>query len=86
MLDVRGVFMTMLATAKGAAKTTTVYVVAGYHPEAVLGDEDATALGIICFNSQGRDPTQEELASNPQSWNIRKVSIAPISEIQPQVG
>ena len=85
-LDVRGMFRTKLVTAKGATKITTVYVVAGYRPEALLGDDDASALGIISFNSQGRDPTEKELASIEHSHNIKKVSTAPSSVTQPKAG
>ena len=60
-LDVRGMFYTTLVTEKGARKYTVVYVVAGYRPEALLGDGDAEDLGIISFHRQGRDPTEKEL-------------------------
>ena len=49
-LDVRGKFHTTLVTKKGARKDTWVYVVAGYRPEALLGDVDAEDLGIISFH------------------------------------
>ena len=60
-LDLREMFYTMLVTEKGARKYTVVYIVAGYKLEALLGDADAEDLGIISFNRQGRDPTEEEL-------------------------
>lgn len=86
MLDVKGMFVTKLATAKGATRVSTVYVVAGYRPEALLGDDDASALGIITFNTLGRDPTEEEQADMKQTQNIKKVSAPPSSLIQPRAG
>ena len=59
-LDVKGMFTTDIVTKKGARKTTVVYVVAGHRPEPLLGDTDATDLGIIEFRGEGRDPTQQE--------------------------
>lgn len=76
-LDVRGMFYTMLVTEKGARKYTVVYIVAGYKPEALLGDADAEDLGIISFNRQGRDPTEEELvmaAKQVKASPIRKLA------------
>ena len=85
-LDVRGMFKTCLATSKGARKWTTVYVVAGYRPEALLGDADASDLGIISFNCQGRDPTQEELAAQERPPEVRRVSTTPSPEAEIRTG
>lgn len=60
-LDVKGMFTTEIVTKKGARKTTVVYVVAGHRPEPLLGDSDATDLGIIEFRVEGREPTQQEM-------------------------
>ena len=79
-LDVRGMFHTTLVTKKGARKDTVVYIVAGYMPEALLGDADAEDLGIIRFSGEGRDPTESELkmmtnmTSKMEDNNIRKVT------------
>ena len=59
-LDVKGMFHTRLTTAKGATKKTCVYVVDGYRPETLLGDSNAEDLGIISFNKEGREKTEEE--------------------------
>ena len=53
---------------------------AGYMPEALLGDADAEDLGIIRFSGEGRDPTEPELermtnmTSKKEDNNIRKVT------------
>ena len=59
-LDVKGMINTQLTTAKGATTKSKVYIVAGFHPEPLLGDRDAEALGFIKFNPAGREPTEEE--------------------------
>ena len=42
-------------------------MVAGYMPEAFLGDADASALGIITFHRQGKDPTVKELSEHARA-------------------
>ena len=46
-LDVKGMFSTNIVTKRGAKKTTVVYVVAGYHPESLLGDSDAVDWSLL---------------------------------------
>ena len=76
-LDVRGMFNTTLVTEKGASKYTVVYIVAGYKPEALLGDADAEDLGIISFNGQGRDPTDKE----QETMANKKKQVSPIRKL-----
>ena len=71
--DVRGKFHTTLVTKKGARKDTWVYVVAGYRPEALLGDVDAEDLGIISFHRQGRDPTEKELQLRDKQRKVNPI-------------
>ena len=59
-LDVKGMFETELETRRGARRTTKVFVVQGFRPEPLLGDEDAAGLGFITFNPRGREATEEE--------------------------
>ena len=60
-LDVKGMVRTDIRTRKGARRRSWVYIVGGHKPEPLLGDRDAKALGIVTFNSEGREPEQSEL-------------------------
>ena len=60
-LDVKGMVRTEIRTEKGARRRSWVYIVGGHKPETLLGDRDAEALGIVLFDSEGRDPTFSEL-------------------------
>ena len=53
-------FETELETRRGARKKTKVFVVQGFRPEPLMGDQDAAALGFITFNPWGREATEEE--------------------------
>ena len=59
-LDVKGMFETELETRRGARKKTKVFVVQGFRPEPLMGDQDAAALRFITFNPRGREFTEEE--------------------------
>ena len=59
-LDVKGMFETELETRRGARKKTKVFVVQGFRPEPLMGDQDTAALGFITFNPWGREATEEE--------------------------
>ena len=52
---------TTISNQKGAKTETNVYIVDGFHPEPLLGDEDAEKLGFIIFNREGREPEAEEV-------------------------
>ena len=52
-----------IETEKGAKTTSHLYIVDGFHPEPLLGDQDAEDLGFITFNREGREPRPEELDS-----------------------
>ena len=60
---------TELTTAKGATRATWAYIVAGHRPEPLLGGKDAERLGIVTFNPEGREPTEDE--AGPDS--LRKI-------------
>ena len=70
-LDVRGKFRTTLVTKKGARKDTSVYVVAGYRPEALLGDVDAEDLGIISFHREGASAAGQPEEGQPHQETDR---------------
>ena len=53
-LDTKGMFKTTLTTSSGAMKRIWVYMVAGARLEPLLGDHNATDLGIISFHPKGR--------------------------------
>ena len=59
-LDVKGMVRTVIKTDKGARKDTKIYIVDGFRPEPLLGDNDAQELGFIRFNKEGRDPLPHE--------------------------
>ena len=60
-LKVCGMVNSTITTKKGAKVDTKVYIVDGFHPEPLLGDADAEALGFITFNEEGRDPEPEDV-------------------------
>ena len=64
-LDVKGMVRSTIETEKGARTTSNIYIVDGFHPEPLLGDQDAEDLGFITFNREGRDPRRDE--NNPSS-------------------
>ena len=83
LLDVKGMFRTNIVTKKRAKKTTVVYVVAGYHPEPLLGDSDVADLGIIEFMREGRYPTQQEMEENAEERKkngTRKIRRIPVGQ------
>lgn len=59
-LDVKGMIKSTLATEKGATTNTKIFIVDGFHPEPLLGDQDAESLGYITFNKEGREPEANE--------------------------
>ena len=67
-LPVTAKFRTKITTPKGAFKETWIYVVDVDGIEPLMGDLDATDLGFLMFNPEGRDPTELEKT-------IRKVGI-----------
>ena len=65
-LPVTAKFRTKITTPKGATKETWIYVVDVEGIEPLMGDLDATDLGFLVFNPDGREPTEFE---------VRKVGI-----------
>ena len=60
-LTVKGEIPATLTSTNGASHTSTVYVVEGHLAEPLLGDEDATALGILSIDPRGNMPTPQTL-------------------------
>ena len=60
-LDVKGMVRTNIQTMKGATTGTKIYIVDGFRPEPLLGDNDAQSLGFITFHREGRDPLPNEI-------------------------
>ena len=56
LLNVKGMILTQLTNEQGAKTNTKVYIVDGFHPEQLLGSRDATELGFLNINKQGRPP------------------------------
>ena len=59
-LPVTAKFRTRLTTQKGAIKETWIYIVDVDGIEPLMGDLDATDLGFLVFNPEGREPTEME--------------------------
>ena len=59
-LPVSAKFRTSMTTPKGATTETWVYIVDVEGIEPLMGDDDATNLGFLTFNPEGREPTDEE--------------------------
>ena len=74
-LDVKGMVRTEIRTEKGARRRSWVYIVGGHKPEPLLGDRDAEALGIVLFDSEGRDPTFSELDEENTVHKMKERSI-----------
>ena len=60
----------VLKTKRGAKHETKVYIVKGFHAEALLGYEDGEELGFIQINKEGRHPTAQEQKENKPRQNI----------------
>ena len=60
-LDVKGMVNTTITTEKGARTRSKVFIVNGYHPEPLLGANDAQSLGFITFNYDGKDPDHRKV-------------------------
>ena len=73
-LNVQGQLQAEMKCKEGATITTTIYVVKGHLAEALLGDEDAKALGILQINPQGANSSRETLVAGITS-NIRENGI-----------
>ena len=58
-LDVKGMVNTTITTEKGASTRSKVFIVNGYHPEPLLGANDAQCFGFITFNNDGKDPEND---------------------------
>ena len=71
-LDVKGMVRTTITTKKGAARRSWIYIVGGHKPEPLLGDKDAAALGIVTFNPEGREPSQQELEQREEG-SVKKM-------------
>ena len=63
-LDVKGMVNTTITTEKGASTKSKVFIVNGYRPEPLLGANDAQFLGFITFNSDGKDPSNEDSSTS----------------------
>ena len=50
-----------MSTEKGARTRSKVFIVNGYHPEPLLGANDAQSLGFITFNNDGKDPDHRQV-------------------------
>ena len=59
-LPVTAKFRTKITTPKSALKETWIYVVDVDGIEPLIGDSDATDLGFLMFNPEGRNPTEME--------------------------
>ena len=71
-LPVSAKFRTTLTTQKGAKTEAWVYLVDGDEDmQALLGDEEATALGFLTFSPEGRDPNSNELKINKISEQVQ---------------
>ena len=51
-----------------------MYIVQGFRPEPLLGNEDAISLGFITFNPRGREATEEEKIRREQEKDTAQVS------------
>ena len=76
-LDEKGMFETELETRRGARRKTKVFVVQGFRPKPLLGDEDAAGLGFMTFNPRGREAT-EEIMREMESTSKATVQVSKI--------
>ena len=82
-LDVKGMVMTNIQTMKGATIGTKIYIVDGFRPEPLLGDNDAQSLGFITFYIEGRDPLPNEI---PSQRDIKRLSASTPEKIRRGLG
>ena len=64
-LQTIGEISACLQCVNGASINTTVYIVDGYRPEALLGDYDAKELGILKINPKGNKPNKNTTITPP---------------------
>ena len=76
-LPVKAKLRTRITTPKGAYKETWIYLVEIEGIEPLMGDLDATDLGFLVFNPEGRDPTEQE----KNMTTVRKVAVKGKAEV-----
>ena len=82
-LDVKGMVRTSIQTIKGATTGTKIYIVDGFNPEPLPGDNDAQSLGLITFHREGRDPLPNEISLQ---GNIKRLSASIPEKIRKGLG
>ncbi len=70
-LQVLGEVCTTLECAMGKKTETTIYIVKGHLAQALLGDRDAKALGILHIEPNGKTEVVAGITENLQKANIR---------------
>lgn len=81
-LAVRGEMPATLQCENGAQHQTVVYIVEGHQAEALLGDEDGKALGILNINPRGRTPGSTTMVAGITA-NLRAAGITVRTEKAP---
>ena len=74
-LNVKGKLQTMMTCEKGAHIETEIIVVEGHLTEALLGDEDAKALGILNIDLKGRSQVTQSYTVAGITDNLRNAGI-----------
>ena len=79
-LNVKGKLHTMLKCEKGAQIKTEIIVIEGHLTEALLGDEDAKALGILKIDPEGAAEADIHDTVAGITDNLRKAGITVITQ------